>query len=77
MTRPTLRPAPEDQDLYAAPQQRVRINSRRRLNLMLLGRGSPAVVFFSGLGGGTFDWRRVQPAVAEGAKCVSFDYAGV
>jgi len=43
---------------------------------MLLGRGSPAVVFFSGLGGGTFDWRRVQPAVAERTKCVSFDYAG-
>ncbi|MFM8938777.1 MAG: alpha/beta fold hydrolase [Phenylobacterium sp.] len=55
----------------------MRINRRRRLNVMVSGEAPATVVFFSGMGGGTFDWRAVQPALAGRARCVSFDYAGM
>lgn len=67
-------------ELYAAPQLRVRIGGRRRLNLCMMGEGapgSPTVVLFIGLAGLTIDWARVQPFVARFARAVSFDHAGM
>ena len=43
-------------DRYARPQQLVRINRRRRLNLLVTGEGGPTVVLAAGFLGGTLDW---------------------
>lgn len=48
-----------------------------RLHLWCSGAGSPAVVLESGLGGASFDWGYVQPAVAEFTKVCSYDRAGM
>jgi pimeloyl-ACP methyl ester carboxylesterase len=62
---------------YAAPQTLVKIGRRRRLNLLIVGEGAPAVIFASGLIGTTLDWARVQHAVALRTRTVSFDKAGI
>jgi pimeloyl-ACP methyl ester carboxylesterase len=48
-----------------------------RLHLWCSGAGSPAVVLESGLGGASFDWGYVQPAVAAFTKVCSYDRAGM
>ncbi|RYF19536.1 MAG: alpha/beta hydrolase [Oxalobacteraceae bacterium] len=55
---------------------RVTIEGKRRINLACLGRGSTTVIFLSGLGGGTYDWRKVQPAVGKVARACAYDRAG-
>lgn len=62
---------------YAAAQTRVRVGRRRRLNLLILGDGSPTVVFAAGMNGDTLHWSRVQPAVARMTRTVAFDKAGI
>jgi pimeloyl-ACP methyl ester carboxylesterase len=69
MTEPTL-------DVYARPQHLVRINSHRRLNLLLTGVGRPTVILAHGLGGRTLEWWRVQTKASEFAKVISYDRAG-
>ena len=64
-------------DRYARPQQLVRVNRRRRLNLLVMGEGGPTVVLAAGFLGGTLDWGLVQPAVAKSARVVSFDTPGI
>lgn len=49
----------------------------QRMNLYCIGSGAPAVVFDAGLGGGTLDWRLVQPAIARRTRACSFDRAGM
>jgi pimeloyl-ACP methyl ester carboxylesterase len=47
------------------------------LHLWCSGNGGPAVVLESGLGGASFDWGYVQPAVSEFTKVCSYDRAGM
>ena len=47
-----------------------------RLHIHCTGRGSPAVVFESGLGGTSLDWARVQPEVSRLTRACSYDRAG-
>lgn len=42
-----------------------------------IGSGKPTVVFESGLGGTSKDWKLVQPEVAKNARTFSYDRAGV
>ncbi len=63
-------------ELYARPQRLVKLNTRRRLNVCVLGGGSPTVVLAAGANASTFHWARVQPEVAKHTLTVSFDKAG-
>lgn len=63
-------------DVFAGPQQLVKINSRRRMNMWRSGRGSPTVVLAPGFMAVTADWSRVQPALARITQVVSYDHAG-
>ena len=47
-----------------------------QLHIHCTGRGSPAVIFESGLGGTSLDWIKVQPAVSEFTLACSYDRAG-
>ena len=47
-----------------------------RLHIHCTGRGSPTVVFESGLGGTSLDWVRVQPEVSRLTRACSYDRAG-
>lgn len=47
-----------------------------RLHIHCTGRGSPTVVFESGLGGTSLDWVRVQPEVSRFTRACSYDRAG-
>ena len=61
---------------YRHPQQLVSIEGTRRLNLVCIGSGTPAVIFLYGLGSGSFDWRKVQPAIGKVTKACTYDRAG-
>lgn len=62
---------------YATPQTLVRIGRRRRLNLLIAGRGGPTVVFAPGLINTTLEWAAVQHTVARQVRTVAFDKAGI
>ena len=62
-------------DAQTRPGTLVGISSHR-LHIHCTGRGSPSVIFESGLGGTSLDWVRVQPAVSEFARACSYDRAG-
>lgn len=63
---------------YARPQQLVRVNRRRRLNLLVTGEGGgPTVVLAAGFLGGTLDWGYVQHRLSKSRRVVSFDTAGL
>jgi len=61
---------------YAAPQMLVKINARRRLNLLIAGEGGPTVIFAPGGWASTLEWARVQHAVAASTPTVAYDNAG-
>lgn len=61
---------------YYQAQTLVAVQGTRRLNLVCVGRGKTTVVFLSGLGSGTFDWRKVQPAVGKVVRACTYDRAG-
>lgn len=61
---------------YLTPQHLVAVEGSRRLNLFCLGHGSPTVIFDSGTGGGTRDWRYVQAAIADHTTACAYDRAG-
>lgn len=63
-------------NVFAKPQQLVKINSRRRMNIWRSGKGSPTVVLAPGFMALTSDWSRVQPALARTNQVVSYDHAG-
>jgi len=73
-----LKAGPPDPSLeiYARPQRLVKLNTRRRLNICVMGAGSPTVVLAAGANASTSHWARVQPEVAKHALTVSFDKAG-
>src|ERR1700730_8797580 len=62
---------------YESPQRLVTIGSGQRLNIYCTGRGSPTVVFDSGLGEKTANWGLIQPAVAKRTRACSYDRAGL
>ncbi len=48
-----------------------------RLNVLVMGEGDVTVVLEAGLGDGLGVWNKVQPAVADGARVVAYDRAGL
>jgi pimeloyl-ACP methyl ester carboxylesterase len=61
---------------YAAPQTQVNVGARRRLNLLILGEGSPTVIFAPGSGASMLEWMLVQHAIATKTRTVAYDNAG-
>ena len=49
---------------YAKPSNRVRIASKRRLNVHVTGSGTPPILLLNGLGGTNLSWFRVQRALS-------------
>jgi len=56
--------------------QRVDIGGRN-LNMLIGGKGAPAVVFEGGFGAGIASWSTVQSKIAEFAQTLSYDRAGL
>ncbi len=74
---PASVPSPEQgMTPYLAPQTVVHIGKGRTINLVCLGKGSPTVILSAGLGGWSFDWGLVQPALAERTRVCAWDRAG-
>jgi len=65
-----------DDPAYTHAQQLVEVEPGRRLNLYCTGKGSPTVVFDSGVTGETVGWALVQPTVAAHTRACSYDRAG-
>jgi pimeloyl-ACP methyl ester carboxylesterase len=61
---------------YARPQTLVKVGRRRRLNLLILGEGSPTVIFSPGGGASTLEWARVQHPISAKTRTVAYDNAG-
>jgi pimeloyl-ACP methyl ester carboxylesterase len=61
---------------HPPPGRLVELGSHR-LHILAMGEGSPAVVMESGLPGSVLSWCRVQPEVAQFARAVSYDRAGL
>jgi pimeloyl-ACP methyl ester carboxylesterase len=75
MATPAERNARMDR-CYAGPQTRVKVSASRRLNLLILGEGSPTVIFAPGSGASMLEWMLVQHAVATKTRTVAYDNAG-
>jgi pimeloyl-ACP methyl ester carboxylesterase len=75
MSETTPTPDPR-MDLYAQPQRLVRIG-RRRLNVLLTGRGPVTVILAAGGGSSTIAWGYVQAALSRDYRVISFDRAGM
>lgn len=69
--RPTLVAA-----TYGHPGTLVPVRGARRINLTCVGTGRTTVLFLSGLGSGTFDWRKIQPAIGRVTRACAYDRAG-
>lgn len=65
-----------DDPAYTHAQRLVEIEPGRKLNLYCTGKGSPTVVFDSGVTGETVGWALVQPAIAAHTRACSYDRAG-
>lgn len=61
---------------FTHPQQLVRLQDGRHLNLYCTGQGSPTVILEGGWTTETLYWRKVQPALAEVSRVCSYDRAG-
>ena len=61
---------------YTHPQRLVEVEPGSRLNLYCIGKGSPTVVFDSGVTDETDVWALVQPVIAAHAQACSYDRAG-
>lgn len=62
---------------YIKATRLVEVEPGRRLNLYCLGKGSPTIVFESGLTEPINNWGWVQPLVARTTHACSYDRAGV
>jgi pimeloyl-ACP methyl ester carboxylesterase len=71
-------PTPEQEmTIYLKPQLVVHIDKGRTINFVCMGHGSPTVILTAGLGGWSFNWELVQPALAErNARLRLWDRAG-
>ncbi|MEO8002370.1 MAG: alpha/beta hydrolase [Arenimonas sp.] len=65
-----------DDPVYTHAQRLVEIEPGRRLNLYCIGKGSPTVVFDSGLTDENVTWAMVQPVIAAHTRACSYDRAG-
>lgn len=65
-----------DDPVYTHPHRLVEVEPGRRLNLYCIGKGSPTVVFDSGLTDETDVWALVQPVIAAQTQACSYDRAG-
>ena len=65
-----------DDPAYTHAQRLVEVEPGRRLNLYCTGKGSPTVVFDSGLTDETDSWALVQPIIAAHTQACSYDRAG-
>ena len=63
-------------DAYTHPQELVAVDGARRINLFCIGQGEPTVLFDSGTGGDSLNWRDVQGEIAGFTKSCSYDRAG-
>ncbi|MEO6968305.1 MAG: alpha/beta hydrolase [Rhodanobacteraceae bacterium] len=66
-----------DDPAYAHAQRLVQVEPGRRLNLYCIGKGSPTVVFDSGLGSDMDVWAFVQPIIAAHTRACAYDRAGL
>jgi pimeloyl-ACP methyl ester carboxylesterase len=76
---PAPAPAPASSlgaEFYAKPGRLVRVQGRRRLNLLCLGKGSPVVVLESGAPVGAVAWRKVQGQISQFTRVCAYDRAG-
>src|SRR6266851_4843660 len=64
-----------DRRRFPPPGQLVRVN-KGRMHIHVTGKGTPTVVFESGMGASCLSWTLVQPQVAQFARAVSYDRAG-
>jgi pimeloyl-ACP methyl ester carboxylesterase len=64
-------------DIYARPQQLVKIGRRRQLNVHITGEGSPTVILSAGGGCTTLHWALVQPMLSATNRVFAFDRAGL
>ena len=69
-------PNPNMDQYYARPPRLVKIGARRRLNMLILGEGSPTVIFSPGGGASTLEWARVQHPISAKTRTVAYDNAG-
>ena len=64
-------------DVYALPQQLVKLPDGRQMNVFCLGSGSPTVMMEAGAGGSTLEWRWVQRDIAKMTRACAYDRAGM
>ena len=69
-------PDPRMDLYYACPQTLVRTGRRRRLNLLVAGKGEPTVIFAPGGGCTTLEWGLVQHPISAKTRTVAYDNAG-
>ncbi len=62
---------------YMQPGRLVAVDGGRRLNLVCTGKGSPVVLFDSGLATSTVTWRLVQSEVGKVTRACAYDRAGI
>lgn len=72
----TAVPNPRMDLYYAGPQTLVKIGRRRRLNLLIMGQGSPTVIFAPGGAATTLAWARVQQLISAKTRTVAYENAG-
>jgi len=63
--------------IYTKPIRLVDVGNGRRINLYCRGKGSPAVIFDSGLSDWTAAWALVQPTISKKNTTCSYDRAGL
>jgi pimeloyl-ACP methyl ester carboxylesterase len=61
---------------HPAPGELVNVGSHR-LHCLVMGEGSPAVVFESGLMSTVLSWKDSQPAIAKTTRTISYDRSGL
>ena len=62
---------------YTLPGRLVAVDGARRINLVCAGKGSPTVLFDSGLATGAMAWHLVQGEVARVTRACAYDRAGI
>jgi len=76
MAIPVISHAAPGDSVYARPGQLVPAGDGARLNLVCMGKGSPAAVFDSGWEDWSPAWAVVQPRIAKFTRACSYDRAG-